>query len=139
MVFVPIQYRLGSLGLYGDGTNEFSGNMALFDMMIALKWISNYIQFFGGDSTRITVMGHGSGATAAAYLTTTHRSSRNMITGVIAMSGTPLREINEPSIQSSEEIYSNFNCSSKNEINFIECMRSVSIRFIYLFIEPNRK
>ena len=61
IVFVPIQYRLGTLGILGDGNKEFGGNIALFDMHAALQWVKTYISFFGGDPRQIKVIGHGSG------------------------------------------------------------------------------
>lgn len=76
---MPIQYRLGTLGILGDGTKEFSSNAALFDMAAALRWVHDYIQFFGGDPSRIVIAGQGSGATAATYFTTTQRQSREMV------------------------------------------------------------
>lgn len=59
IIFVPVQYRLGTLGILGDGTKEFGGNVALFDISAALRWIKEYISYFGGDPAKIKVMGHG--------------------------------------------------------------------------------
>ena len=59
IIFVPVQYRLGTLGILGDGTKEFGGNVALFDITAALRWIKEYITFFGGDPSQIKVIGHG--------------------------------------------------------------------------------
>lgn len=113
----------------GDGTREFSGNAALFDMAAALRWVHEYIKFFGGNPKRITVMGQGSGATAATYLTTTQIQSRQMVSGVVAMSGsayTP-NSIDETPIQSVHEIATINNCSRNNETEIVKCMRTVSI------------
>lgn len=127
---MPIQYRLGSLGILGDGTTEFSSNAALFDMMAALRWVHEYIGFFGGDRKQIIVMGHGSGATAATYLTTTQRQSREMVSGVVAMSGSPYSQnaIDETPMQTSKQIIAINGCNNGNETEIVKCMRSVSIR-----------
>lgn len=69
VLFVPVQYRLGSLGIIGERNKDFSGNLALFDMEAALRWVTEYISFFGGDPKQIKVIGHGSGAASAMYLT----------------------------------------------------------------------
>lgn len=124
MIFVPIQYRLGSLGIFGDGTSEYPGNAALFDMAAALRWVREYIQFFGG-SQEIIVMGHGSGATAAQYLATTQRSSRSMVNGVIAMSGTAFSQdaTDDAPIQSAEQIASANKCPYSNGMEMITCLR----------------
>lgn len=128
MIFVPIQYRLGTLGLLSDGTTEFSGNAALFDMAAALRWVSEYIQFFGGDPKQITVMGHGSGSTAATLLTTS-RVPREMVSGVVAMSGTPYTRYTIDTVpeQSTIEIASINKCGKTNETELVDCLRAVII------------
>lgn len=113
----------------GDGTPEFSGNAALFDMAAAIRWVNEYISFFGGDPKQVHVMGHGSGAAAASYLTTTQRSSRAHVSGVIAMSGSPFAQnaINEIPSQSVKEIAVNNNCPATNETELVNCLRMVRI------------
>lgn len=126
VIFVPIQYRLGTLGILGDGTTEFSGNAALFDMAAAIRWVSEYIQFFGGDAKQITVIGHGSGASAATYLTTS-RVPREMISGVVAMSGSPYTQyaIDDTPEQSVKEIATINKCPATNETEIVRCLRAV--------------
>lgn len=125
---MPIQYRLGTLGILGDGTTEFSGNAALFDMNAALRWVSEYISFFGGDPKQITIIGHGSGASAAVYLTTS-RVPRDSVSGVVAMSGSPYTQysIDTNPGQSMHEIAAIHSCSTANETVFVKCLRSVCV------------
>lgn len=132
---MPIQYRLGTLGILGDGTTEFSGNAAIFDMAAALRWVHEYIQFFGGDPKQIVIMGHGSGAQAATYLTTTQRMSREMVSGVVAMSGSPYTQnaIDETPMQTAKEVVAINNCAKENETEIIRCMRAVSRCFLMVF------
>jgi len=55
MIVVTIQYRLGSFGfMYIPGTNA-TGNQAILDQNLALKWVYNNAAQFGGDNTRITI------------------------------------------------------------------------------------
>lgn len=124
---------MGSLGIFGDGTLEYPGNVALFDMAAALRWIHEYIKFFGG-SQEIIIMGHGSGAIAAQYLATTQRSSRSMINGVIAMSGTAFSQdaIDDVPIQSTEEIALANQCPYSNGMEMIICLRKSTFQDIIL-------
>lgn len=125
LIFVPIQYRLGTLGLIGDGTRDFSGNVALFDMAAALRWVKEYISFFGGDPNNIKVMGHGSGAAAAMYLAISQIPSD--VSGVIAMSGNALTNyaIDKAPVQSVEDIARINQCGTYNETELLQCMRGV--------------
>lgn len=125
VIFVPIQYRLGTLGLIGDGTRDFSGNVALFDMAAALRWVKEYIKFFGGDPNNIKVMGHGSGAAAAMYLAISQIP--NNVSGVIAMSGNALTNyaIDNAPVQTVEDIARINQCGTYNETEILRCMRQV--------------
>lgn len=65
LVVVTIQYRLGSLGFLGVGSQELPGNSALWDMVLAVQWVRNHVGFFGGNPYKMVVMGHGTGASSA--------------------------------------------------------------------------
>lgn len=58
VVVVSFNYRLGILGFYDDGSNT---NFAVKDAIMALKWVYNNINQFGGNPRKITVFGNSSG------------------------------------------------------------------------------
>ncbi|KAE9368269.1 prolyl oligopeptidase-like protein, partial [Stipitochalara longipes BDJ] len=59
-VFVSINYRLGLFGfLVGDNV---TANAGLLDQKLALDWVQENIHLFGGDPSRVTVMGESAGA-----------------------------------------------------------------------------
>lgn len=65
-IVVTVNYRLGIYGnLYLEG--EFPGNQAILDQNEALRWIRNNAEAMGGDATRITIVGHSSGAGHVGY------------------------------------------------------------------------
>lgn len=127
IIFVPIQYRLGTLGILGDGTKEFSGNAALFDMQTALQWVNRYIAYFGGDPKQMKIIGHGSGAVSAMLLASAPMG-RSMINGVVAMSGSSLSQFayDDNATQSNGEIADANNCTNDNEIALVNCLRAKS-------------
>ncbi|XP_062559366.1 carboxylesterase 5A [Armigeres subalbatus] len=131
VIFVPIQYRLGSFGVIGDGSRDFSGNLALLDMASAVRWVKDYISWFGGDPNQIKVIGHGSGATAAMILTSS-TMARSSISGVGAMSGSYLQPDSYDSdpVTSLNEIVTKHDCSAGNETEVVKCMRGKTVEEI---------
>ncbi|NP_001303636.1 acetylcholinesterase-like precursor [Cimex lectularius] len=64
VIVVSIQHRVASLGFLYLGTEEAPGNMGLFDQRMAMKWVKDNIQNFGGDPNKITLFGMSSGASS---------------------------------------------------------------------------
>ncbi|XP_064622620.1 uncharacterized protein LOC135484856 [Lineus longissimus] len=69
VITVTFNYRLGALGFLSTGTSASRGNYGLLDQRLALLWVRNNIEYFGGDRDSITLIGHGAGATSAAFHT----------------------------------------------------------------------
>ena len=74
VVVVSLNHRLNALGhldlsAYGK-EYEGSGNLALTDILQALKWIKDNIRAFGGNPDNITIFGHGAGGAKALALMT---------------------------------------------------------------------
>ncbi|GFR81515.1 carboxylic ester hydrolase [Elysia marginata] len=69
LVFVTINYRLGVLGFLSTEDEASPGNFGLWDMVLALNWVKDNIQAFGGDPDDVTVSGESAGGAAVSYLT----------------------------------------------------------------------
>ena len=66
-VFVGVNYRLGALGyLSADGVSP--GNLGLRDQCLALRWVRDNIERFGGDPERVTLAGQSAGAISTLAL-----------------------------------------------------------------------
>ena len=60
VVVVTINYRLSVLGtLYIEG--GIPDQLAIRDMLSALRWVQKYIHLFGGDSSRVLIFGESAG------------------------------------------------------------------------------
>lgn len=62
VVLVTFNYRLGSLGFLNLGTKTVPGNAGFKDQVFALRWVQDYIRYFGGDPSDVTLMGYSAGA-----------------------------------------------------------------------------
>ncbi|XP_047353813.1 esterase E4-like [Vespa velutina] len=128
IIVVSIQYRLGSLGFLSTGTKDLPGNNGLFDMILAVNWIKDYIEFFGGNPRKIIAFGHGTGAISALMLTLSKLSS-GIFNGIIAMSGTILSHfaIDKDPLNTAKYIGYNNGCPTNDTKEMVQCLRELSI------------
>ena len=66
-IMVSIHYRLNVMGFFAQPTllddhGETIANQGITDQRIAMKWVQNNIEKFGGDKTSVTRMGQSAGS-----------------------------------------------------------------------------
>ena len=62
-------YFLGFLNANGSPASRGSvSNYGLMDQMAVLQWVRENAEGFGGDTSRVTLFGHGTGAACVEYL-----------------------------------------------------------------------
>ena len=66
-ILISIPYRLGVFGFFSH-PDIGNPNLALFDQILALKWIQEYVTFFGGDPSNVTLIGESAGAGGISHL-----------------------------------------------------------------------
>ncbi len=50
-------FRLGILGFLNLDDDVIAGNMGLKDQVVALKWVKDHIEKFGGNPNKVTIFG----------------------------------------------------------------------------------
>lgn len=98
-VAVSFNYRLGVLGFFDFSkySDRFESNCAISDMIMALKWVNENIEAFGGDKTRVTLCGESAGATCTMALLGS-KEARSYFQRAVIMSGV-LYNITQTKIQ----------------------------------------
>lgn len=92
VILVGINYRLGALGFLSFKNNECSGNFGLKDQALALKWVQQNIQAFGGNPKNVTIFGESAGSTSCTYQMLSPLS-RGLFQRAICQSGAALNNI----------------------------------------------
>lgn len=96
IIVVNFNYRINALGFL-DFSAFISGaesNVGLRDQVLALKWVYENIEAFGGDSENITIFGQSAGGHSVTTLLSIP-TARKYIARAIAMSAYPL-SVNTP-------------------------------------------
>jgi para-nitrobenzyl esterase len=91
VVFVSISYRVGVLGFLATPdlsaeSGHGSGNYGLLDQIAGLKWVQKNIARFGGDPSKVTLLGHSAGGFSVSMLAAS-ALAKGLFRGVISESG----------------------------------------------------
>ncbi|KAH9369245.1 hypothetical protein HPB48_003089 [Haemaphysalis longicornis] len=88
IVVVTLNYRLGAFGFLNLNVTDIPGNMGLYDQHLALRWIYDNVQYFGGDPTRIVLAGQDAGATSVG-LHLLSPLTRRLVRRAVLIGGAP--------------------------------------------------
>ncbi|KAL1856832.1 Neuroligin-4, X-linked [Diaporthe australafricana] len=69
-VHVSLNYRLGALGFLVAEPAGLLGNYGIQDQILALRWVQENIEAFGGDKEKVVVFGQSAGGVDAHILAT---------------------------------------------------------------------
>ncbi|XP_058802673.1 neuroligin-1-like [Phymastichus coffea] len=90
LIVVSINFRLGILGfLKTSSKGSAQGNYGLMDLVAGVHWLRENLAAFGGDSNRLTLLGHGTGAALANFLAVSPMA-KELIERVVLLGGSSL-------------------------------------------------
>ncbi|CRK97482.1 CLUMA_CG010871, isoform A [Clunio marinus] len=86
IIYVTFNYRLDVLGHLNTEDEHATGNYALKDILLALKWVQNNIEAFGGDKENVVLMGPSIGGVVVQALILSEHA-RGLFHKAISMGG----------------------------------------------------
>lgn len=124
-IMVIPNYRLGAFGFLHANQSDAPGNLALWDQAAALKWTSDNAEAFGGDASKISIVGQSAGS-ASVGIHVTSPISRPLFQRAVMMSGSPfVNFLPEENIQRSKRLAGYLGCDASDLDNdWLSCMRS---------------
>ncbi|XP_015786857.1 acetylcholinesterase-like [Tetranychus urticae] len=125
VVLVSLNYRLNAFGFIHFGADEprVPSNIGLQDQLLALKWVHENIQKFGGDPNSVTIFGASAGSVSvSAHLLSP--LSKGLFKRAILESGTIYQNHNDDTlVLDSWELYNKTSCSKSKDV--LECMQKL--------------
>lgn len=96
IIYVSIEYRCNIFGFLAlpelskeslkENGHAVSGNYGIMDQIMALQWIHDNIEAFGGDSDKVTILGESAGAISVAILCQSPLA-KGLFRGAVSQSG----------------------------------------------------
>lgn len=91
IIFVSVNYRLNGFGFLASTelASSRNVNLGLYDQELALEWIRDNIEYFGGDPQQVTIMGESAGAANAWAQVACRNRPKPLVHRAILLSGAP--------------------------------------------------
>lgn len=140
VVVVTVNYRLGKLGFTAHpgltAEQGASGSYGIMDQQMALQWVQDNIDAFGGDADNVTIFGESAGGLSVlSHLVSP--ASAGLFAKAIVQSGS--YSGTQPSMAAAESAGEAFagqlGCDAATPAEEVECMRSKSVAQI-LVVPP---
>lgn len=131
VILVSVYYRLGALGsLNLEDDTLAAGNQALWDQRLALQWVQENIEAFGGDRQLVTVSGESAGGWFVNSHLASPKGSEGLFSAAIVQSGPLVSTSNHlddkrPMKEFHIEYAQSFGCKGKDSETLVKCLRKI--------------
>ncbi|KAF8372760.1 hypothetical protein PRIPAC_79189 [Pristionchus pacificus] len=130
VIMVTTEYRLGVFGVMALGDeNVLPANIAIHDVLEALRFTRKEIHNFGGDKDQISIMGHSTGATIVLTMSFSPGINKPgeppLFARAIAMSGSTNYEDEEKQVKRSHDVAAKLGCEGSAQ-EIVDCMLPIS-------------
>ncbi|KAL4219875.1 Neuroligin-2 [Mactra antiquata] len=129
VIVVTINYRLGPYGFLSTEDENAPGNYAFWDQHVAVRWVHENIEYFGGDKNRVTIFGESAGAISVCHQGLIPQN-KGLFQRTIAQSGSAVDptspKLDSNAIEDARTLGSVLGCSITTHRALMECLRSKS-------------
>ncbi|KAJ6511996.1 Carboxylesterase [Mycena vitilis] len=134
VVVVSFNYRTNVFGFPESPDLPLAGNnLGFLDQELAFQWVQQNIAQFGGDPTRVTIMGQSAGAASVAAAYVRHAPATAPFRAAIMLSGAVESVSPTPSFASFNAMASGVGCTQAPGAMRLACLKNVSASAIRNF------
>lgn len=132
VIVVTLNYRLNAFGFLSSADNVIIGNYGLWDQKLAIQWVNDNIDIFGGNAKSITLFGESAGAISVS-LHTLHPQNRGLFKRAIMQSGTgnSISANSAISRLTAQQLARELNCSTELTEDALKCFKNKSTQEIH--------
>ena len=128
IILVTINYRLGAFGFLSLENPLMPGNQGLKDQVLALEWVRNNIESFGGNPDDVTLFGESAGSRSVLF-NLVSPTARGLFHKAIGQSGNEYDPRNQVAQHGQlrtivYDIATNLNCPTDSDVAVKECLES---------------
>ncbi|TID19972.1 putative mitochondrial carrier [Venturia nashicola] len=144
IIGVSINYRLSAWGFLYSREIQGSGatNLGLRDQRLALHWLQENIEGFGGDPEKVTIFGESAGASSVGFHLTAYNGRDDKLFRAAAMeSGNPVAYGELNTSEWYQPLYDAISAQAgcNNTINSLECLRAIPFETLNSVINGTTK
>lgn len=131
VIVVTINYRLGAFGFFSTLDDVALGNYGLWDQQMAIKWVHDNIESFGGNPNSITIAGQSAGGFSVA-LQAIYPANKGLFHRVIAQSGASNSFItmSDAARKNAKLLSMKLNCNESLTKETLTCLRNKTAKQI---------
>jgi carboxylesterase type B len=126
IIVVSVQYRLGPWGFASTGDDVMPGNLGLWDMTEAAKFLNKVVGQFGGNPKKITLWGLSSSAIDLGAVGVSPHM-RDYFHQIVQQSGSPWnRGISNEGIQWTTQLANQLGCDTSTSVAIKACLKATN-------------
>lgn len=143
VIVVSVSYRVGVLGYLYTGNGSISGNMGIHDKILAIRWLHQNVENFGGDRYKLTLFGEGKGAAHVSLLLLspfTNAYINNAILQSGSVSSPFFFQKKSDALRHAKRLANNVGCTNDSPSKMVDCLTEIDITKLIKeeYIDSNR-